>query len=95
MRTERDIHLMIDYLRARSRSHQEGAMEAMNPQHPDISILCWVLDENKPATPITGDAALLEANKDLSQMVIEQANEIETLKQKLGRFVTPPTRMGK
>lgn len=80
MRSAHDIRSMIDYLMAR------------DPQHPDLSAFRWVLGEGKP-TQLNGDAALIEANKDLSRMVIEQSQEIASLKEKLSRFVTPVTRM--
>lgn len=86
MRAERDIHLMIDYLKAR------------DPQHPDISILCWVLSEQPDAEANEAMAAERELHKatlaTMKGIITDQANQIALLKEKLGRFVTPPTRMG-
>ncbi len=78
-RSEHDIRSMMDYLAAR------------DPQHPDLSAFRWMLSEGKPEP--SDDAALLEANKDMSRMIIDQANEIAALKEKLARFVQPVERM--
>ncbi len=73
MRSESDIRSTMDYLTAR------------DPNHPDLSAFRWVLSERKPEP--SGDAALLEANKDMSRMIIEQDAQIKELKEKLQRFL--------
>lgn len=85
MRTERDIHLLIDYLRAR------------DPQHPDIGILCWVLSEQpnvEANEQMTAERAQwANTQSTMNGIITAQFNEIVVLKEKLARFVTPPTRM--
>ncbi len=86
MRNEHDIRSMIDYLAAR------------DPQHPDISILKWVLGESpKSVWELRFEEATKayqDAGVNLNAIIQKQNAEIVDLKEKLKRFVTPVQRAG-
>lgn len=79
MRTPDEIHSMIDYLEQKDKSH------------PDIAVLRWALKEDQRPVDIARGLQD-EAVSGLHEVIAQHCATIADLRQKLARFVQPPSR---